>query len=99
MVKWLPTKLEIFEERLTPDDVVAKDETTQAGEGAGSDGATKELGYCIVELCLYILGLLEYCIVELFYIPFAYLHVFVLAFLGLLMIMKYENMMSIVRIC
>ena len=80
----MPTKLEIFEERLTPDDVVAKDETTQAGEGAGSDGATKELGYCIVEL---------------FYIPFAYLHVFVLAFLGLLMIMKYENMLSIVRIC
>jgi membrane glycosyltransferase len=53
----------------------------------------------IDELCLYILKLLEYCIVELFYIHFACIYVFFFfAFIGLFVIIKYENILSLVKI-
>jgi hypothetical protein len=53
------------------------------------------------ELCLYILKLLEYCIVELFYIHFACIYAvffFFFAFIGLFVIIKYENILSLVKI-
>jgi hypothetical protein len=46
MSQWLNvcrTKLKIFRERLTLDDVVTKDEATQAGVEVGSSRVTDEL--------------------------------------------------------
>ena len=63
---------------------MAEEETTQAGVRAGFDHATNEPRPCrwrkcryIDELCLYILGLLEYCSIELFYIHFACIYIYI----------------------
>jgi hypothetical protein len=58
---------------------VAEDEVTQIGSGAGSIRATDKTKSSgrrrehrkTNEFCLYILGLLGYCTIELFYIHFA----------------------------
>jgi hypothetical protein len=74
---------------------------------AGSGYTTNESGLSsrrckrryIDDLCLYILGLFEYCIVGLFYNNFACICFFFFHLLAYFFIINYENMLNLVRIC
>jgi hypothetical protein len=86
---------------------VVEDEATRVRARAGSGHATNESGLSsrrckrkyIDDLCLYILELFEYCIVELFYNNFACICFFFLHLLAYFLIINYENMLNLVRIC